>query len=59
MAFNPTITGTRPWFAAKLANAVTTEDVVPEITTAGSTVIPAGTLLEVLQAIADLANPGG
>jgi len=30
---------------------------VPEITTAGGTVIPAGTLLEALQAIADLADP--
>ena len=56
MAF--TITGNRPWFAAKLANAVTTDDVIPAITTAGETEIPAGTLLEVLQAIADLADPG-
>lgn len=30
---------------------------VPEITTAGSTVIPAGTLTAALQAIADLADP--
>lgn len=30
---------------------------VPAITTAGGTTIPAGTLVETLQAIADLADP--
>lgn len=30
---------------------------IPAITTAGATTIPAGTLFEVLQAIADLADP--
>lgn len=51
------IVGKRPWFAAKLRKAVVEDEVVPAITTAGGTTIPAGTLEEVLQAIADLADP--
>jgi hypothetical protein len=51
------IKGKRPWFAAKLKKAVAEDDVVAAITTAGETTIPAGTLQEVLQAIADLADP--
>lgn len=45
------------YFVEKLAKAVAENDVVESITTAGGTVIPAGTIQEVLQAIADLANP--
>lgn len=51
------IRGPRPYFAAKLKKAVAEDDVVASITTANGTVIPAGTLQEVLQAIADLADP--
>lgn len=52
------IRGPRPYFAAKLKKAIAEDEIVPAITTAGDTVIPAGTLMEVLQAIADLADPG-
>lgn len=52
-----TIYGPRPYFAAKLKKAVADDTVVESITTAGGTTIPAGTIQEVLQAIADLADP--
>ena len=53
------IRGKRPWFAAKLKKAVAEDDVVPAITAVGETlVIPAGTLQEVLQALADAIDPG-
>jgi hypothetical protein len=54
----PTITDPRPWFAAKLAAAMESDVVVPAITTAGDTTLPAATLYDMLQAIADLADPG-
>lgn len=47
----------RPWFTAKLKKAIVDDKVVPAITTAGGTTIPAGTLAQTLKAIADLANP--
>ena len=56
--FSVTIDKPRPYFDAKLRYAVANADVVEAITTAGDTTIPAGTLQEVLQAIADLADPG-
>lgn len=57
MAYNPEVSDARPWFAAKLRQALTNDDVVPAIMSEGGTTIPAGTLLETLQALADLADP--
>lgn len=53
-----TIYGPRPYFAAKLKKAVADDTVVEAITAAGGTLtIPAGTIQEVLQALADAINP--
>ncbi len=46
-----------PYFVAKLRKAFAEEDLIEGFTTAGGTAIPAGTLQETLEAIADLADP--
>lgn len=52
------IHGPRPYFAAKLKKAVAEDTVVEAIEGAGATLsIPAGTLQEVLQALADAIDP--
>lgn len=58
MAYEPTVTGARPWFAAKLRNAVAADDVIEGFVTAGESTVAGGTIQEVLEAIADLADPG-
>lgn len=52
------ITTPRPWFIAKLKKYFASEDLVTGFTTAGGTAIPAGSVQEVLETIADLADPG-
>lgn len=46
-----------PYFVAKLRKALAEEDLIEGFTTAGSTAISGGTVQEVLEAIADLADP--
>lgn len=53
------IVSNRPWFVAKLRKYFASEDLIEGFTTAGSTAIPGGTVQEVLEAIADLADPAG